>query len=839
MRLRRLGQSDLGAYIEAAAGTELWSIQRQIASEISKRRAHVAVPSCNASGKTYLGARLALAFFDAYTPGTPCDLCGGPCGGSKIITTSSKHDHLRHVLWGEIRAAYSQLEDQGLEMPGKMFQGQNLLIDGGPDHFIIGHSANQQEGFQGYHSPHKLILGDEATALDDEVSYGVTGLLASGDSRLLLIFNPTTPDTWAARESGASGTTTIKITAYDTPHFTGEPVPPRANLITPEFLAELQDKGMGPGCFDPETEVLTKRGWVAFPDLVGEDRVLSKASDGTAEWAPITKIHRYSHQGAMARLDGRSLDLFVTLGHRFPLVGRGLTSVADFRAEESLARACTWLGEDRKPVTFEHGGPGTRFAYRRWEFDPGDFAEFLGWYISEGNVIRSRNSIRIAQSAGRPETERIRQLLSNMGVGTCYTGHQFSFSCAPLAAWLDEHCGHGSANKRIPQWVSEATPDIHTRFLLAYELGDGHTRENGAVYATKSSGLVGDLQALLARYGVAGGWSEADGRYHVRRLGEARDFWLRREKFEIVPYDGDVWCISTPHQTFLARRSNRHPFWSGNTYEWTTRVEANFWSLGDDVLVTPESFDRAMGSEFIEGTRALGIDLAPYGTDENVIAVRNGNALTRLEAYPSMRQELFWEGPVADMVRATNPDYLIWDADGVGAGVYGYAEKIAQQHNARGGNMILLPFRGGIKVVDKFLNARSAWWWGFRRKFEAGTISLPLPPDPKLRAQVTDIRYSITNNGDIKVETKSAMRKRGLESPDRGDAAMYAFSMVDELPVPSKVVEEPVSAWAGVKDRSDRAMWRRDLQQLKRRGHVQPKAPWDRLAPNQEAWDDL
>lgn len=525
-RLRQLGQLDLGAWVEVATGSGLWTVQRQIGQATSVRRARVAVPSCNASGKTFLAARLALAFYDAYTPGTPCALCDptgtrGGCRGSKILTTSSKAEHLRDALWAEMRLAKIELEERGIILPGTMARGQNLRLEEGPNHFIVGYSPNHAEGFQGFHAAHKLILGDEATSLDAQMQQGITGLLATGDSRLLLIFNPTTDDTYAALECRSPRTNVIKITAYDTPNFTDEPVPENANLTTPEWLEELQDKGMGPG-----------------------------------------------------------------------------------------------------------------------------------------------------------------------------------------------------------------------------------------------------------------------------------------------------------------------------TYEWTTRVLADFWTMGDDVLISGDAFDRAKAGTLIEGTRALGIDLAPYGSDENVICYRDGNAPLSIKAYPSMRQDLFWEGPVADEVRRVDPHYLIWDADGVGAGVYGYADTLAARHNANGGNVVLLPFRGGTSVETRFTNTRSAWWWNLRRRFEAGTISLAaLPDDQKLRAQVTDIRYSVTDKGDIKVETKKHMKERGVESPDRGDALMYAFSMVDELPIPSKVVETPLLDISGVSDRSVEAMRARDKARMRRK-HAS-RTPWRKVAPGEGAWDDL
>lgn len=469
-RLRMLGQADLGAWIEIASGEKLWTKQREIAAAISVPRAHVAVPSCNASGKTWLAGRIVQAFYDAYTPGTPCIECDptgtlGGCRGSKVITTSSKYEHLRDNLWGELRMSFPKIARR-VGLQGRLYEG-DLRLEGGPDHFITGQSAASAEGMQGYHSAHKLILGDEATSVSEEVSQGITGLLASGDARLLLIFNPTTPDTYAATQARSPRTTTIKITAWDTPNFTGEEVPAGANLVNQGFLDDLEAQGMGEG-----------------------------------------------------------------------------------------------------------------------------------------------------------------------------------------------------------------------------------------------------------------------------------------------------------------------------SYEWTTRVCAEFWDLSDNTLIPEPWLERAwrttQGGDSMGLTRQIGVDMASYGTAENVIAVREGDDLIALRAFPSMRMDTFWRGPVLDVVREFGPHFVVYDADGVGAGVIGYAEEV-QAAMIGGGQLV--PFRGAKKINEQHTNARSAWWWHLRRRFESERIQLCIPRDPKLIAQLTSVGYSI-ESGKIKVETKEQMRKRGVDSPDRGDAIVYAYALSEDLTMP-------------------------------------------------------
>lgn len=485
-RLRRLGQIDLGDWVQLATGEKLWTVQKKIGTALSEPSARVAVPSCVASGKTFLAARLALAFFDAFQPGTPCHICKGPCGGAKVLTTSSKWEHLKDNLWGEIRMAVPKIRER-VGFDGRM-PPADLRVEHAPNHYIVGQVATAEESIQGMHQAHILVIGDEATSISETVAKGITGVLASGDARMLLIFNPTTTDTYAAQQTRASRTQTIRITAFDTPGFTGEGEPEGAALINQLFLEDLKDQGMGPG-----------------------------------------------------------------------------------------------------------------------------------------------------------------------------------------------------------------------------------------------------------------------------------------------------------------------------TYEWTTRVCAEFWDLTDDTLVAVPWYDRALTTPAIPDLRSIGVDLASYGSAESGLALRDGNALVSIRPHPAGRVDHFFQGPVTSAVREFQPHYVIYDADGVGAGAVGYAEALGR-HMPEGGRII--GFRGAKKINDAYTNARSAWYWHLRRLLEAGELAVTLT-DPKLREQLTMIRYSIVN-GAIRVETKDEMRKRGHSSPDRADMLMYAFAFSGQLSMPV-VRQESVVEAMGFRDRSERAMWERDL----------------------------
>ena len=51
-----------------------------------------------------------------------------------------------------------------------------------------------------------------------------------------------------------------------------------------------------------------------------------------------------------------------------------------------------------------------------------------------------------------------------------------------------------------------------------------------------------------------------------------------------------------------------------------------------------------------------------------------------------------------------------------------------------------------------------------------------IPNDPELRSQLIGLTYTYNLRGEIQLEKKEDMVKRGLESPDRADALALTFA---------------------------------------------------------------
>ena len=78
-----------------------------------------------------------------------------------------------------------------------------------------------------------------------------------------------------------------------------------------------------------------------------------------------------------------------------------------------------------------------------------------------------------------------------------------------------------------------------------------------------------------------------------------------------------------------------------------------------------------------------------------------------------------------------------------------------------------------VKDKDKFANLRAESYKHLSELFENGEISIP--DDLELIAQLSSIKYKFNSSGQLQIESKEDMKKRGVKSPDKADALALAF----------------------------------------------------------------
>ncbi len=222
-------RDDPVAFLREQLRFEPWSAQVEIAEAVRDHH-RVAVKACNASGKTALAATL-----------VPWWLAGGP--GSIVITTAPTERQVKKLLWREVR---SRMKHAGEFFHGAVVTETEILL--APDWYALGLSTDEVEAFQGFHGSRVLVIVDEASGVSEDIFEAIEGVLAGGETRLLLISNPlrTSGSFYDAFHAQRDHWTTITLSAFDTPNLTGEKVPRevRKRLVSKRWVEQAARRGV-------------------------------------------------------------------------------------------------------------------------------------------------------------------------------------------------------------------------------------------------------------------------------------------------------------------------------------------------------------------------------------------------------------------------------------------------------------------------------------------------------------------------------------------------------------------------------------------------------------------
>jgi hypothetical protein len=192
--------------------------------------------------------------------------------------------------------------------------------------------------------------------------------------------------------------------------------------------------------------------------------------------------------------------------------------------------------------------------------------------------------------------------------------------------------------------------------------------------------------------------------------------------------------------------------------------------------------------------------VARFGECETVVAVRRGMALTRVEAWSG--QDLMATcGRVVALIREERPETVVVDPVGLGAGLVDRLRELQREGSLPA--FRLVEENGGARATDaeQFANRRAELYHGLRERYRSGTIAHRPSGDghprwPRLREQLTALRYRFSSRGQWLVETKEELRARGIASPDQADAVALCFAPERRaILLPRALVSERPIVW--------------------------------------------
>lgn len=207
---------------------------------------------------------------------------------------------------------------------------------------------------------------------------------------------------------------------------------------------------------------------------------------------------------------------------------------------------------------------------------------------------------------------------------------------------------------------------------------------------------------------------------------------------------------------------------------YISKVTGEFPDTAVDTLISIRDIEAAQARFKDAPTEgypvALGVDVARFGTDQTIITKSQG---IRVEVYESRHKQDTMQTTGHVIVAARKLSAVEIRVDGVGVGG-GVVDRLGEQ------GFPVLDMQAGAGANDSaiFLNARAEWYWGLRQEFEQGTIAID-PDDDELATQLLALKYRYTSRGQLVMESKEDMKKRGLPSPDRADAVMLARAKVN------------------------------------------------------------
>ena len=269
----------------------------------------------------------------------------------------------------------------------------------------------------------------------------------------------------------------------------------------------------------------------------------------------------------------------------------------------------------------------------------------------------------------------------------------------------------------------------------------------------------GALSTPSARVALTGNPTRLSGYFHSA-FHAARDSWTRL----------NFSCLDSPLVAPEYPRDIASEYGEDSDM-YRVRVLGDFPTTGMYNLISLELVQRAMAARMPPGYQAdqplvFGVDPAWLGEDRSAVVVRQGMAARVLFTARGADTTVLAER-VARQAAELDPDAIFVDQTGVGAGVFDQLKRT--RHNVVG-----IAFAQSPLEPERFLNRRAEMWWQVREWLERGGA---LEPNDDLRDDLIAPEYHFSPTGKIQLEPKDSMRRRGLASPDLGDALALTFAM--------------------------------------------------------------
>jgi hypothetical protein len=246
--------------------------------------------------------------------------------------------------------------------------------------------------------------------------------------------------------------------------------------------------------------------------------------------------------------------------------------------------------------------------------------------------------------------------------------------------------------------------------------------------------------------------------------------------FHISCYDSPAIADPEKYPTLTTQKwiDERKEEWGEASPMFISRVKGEFPLEGEDTLIPLDWCERAVARWYKNENAKrltdhvyLGLDVARYGTNKTVLTNFIPPRVETIKCLQNRSTTKAVNLVIQEAVTAgAKLQQITTDDTGVGGGVTDRLRELSYP---------VIPINFSQRPADPmhFKSIRDEIYWHLRELFRSGEIEIP--PNDNLINQLSAIKYKINpRRGQIEIESKDDMKKRGLSSPDEADSLAIA-----------------------------------------------------------------
>ena len=231
--------------------------------------------------------------------------------------------------------------------------------------------------------------------------------------------------------------------------------------------------------------------------------------------------------------------------------------------------------------------------------------------------------------------------------------------------------------------------------------------------------------------------------------------------------------------------------WGEDSARYKSKVLGEFPDEADNTFFPQATIDRGFDTTIEEDEAirpVLGLDVARFGSDENVLYVNRGGRVRFVDSWSKV-DLIDTARRVHDYAQRFMARVVNVDVNGVGGGVVDALLRLSEFGDAVY-DVGAINNAAGSPDSARWTNSRAYYYDQFRELLANDKLDLDYE-DTALRDEMISQTYKFSPRGSITMTSKDEMRRSGVSSPDHLDAAILSTvdHEVSNVPVGTVVTE--------------------------------------------------